>query len=61
MTVSADGLPTVQINGVAWTQVIIGNTVFVGGNFTEARPAGAAAGTGTVDPEQHPGVQPHDR
>ena len=47
-TVSADGLPTAQINGVAWAQVIIGNTVFVGGNFTEARPAGAAAGTGTV-------------
>ena len=48
VTVSADGLPTAQINGVAWAQVIIGNTVFVGGNFTEARPAGAAAGTGTV-------------
>ncbi|MGY3317957.1 PKD repeat protein [Arthrobacter sp. TE12232] len=48
VTVSADGLPTAQINGVAWTQVIIGNTVFVGGNFTEARPAGAAAGTGSV-------------
>lgn len=45
-TVSADGLPTAQINGVAWTQVIIGNTVYVGGNFTEARPSGAAPGTG---------------
>jgi PKD repeat protein len=48
VTVSADGLPTAQINGVAWTQVIIGNTVFVGGNFTEARPAGAPPGTGAV-------------
>lgn len=48
VTVSADGLPTAQINGVAWTQVIIGNTVYVGGNFTEARPAGAAPGTGGV-------------
>ncbi len=47
-TVSADGLPTAQINGVAWTQVILGNTVYVGGNFTQARPAGAAPGTGTV-------------
>ena len=47
-TVSADGLPTAQINGVAWTQVIIGTTVYVGGKFTEARPSGAAPGTGAV-------------
>jgi PKD repeat protein len=44
-TVAADSLPTAQINGVVWDQAIIGNTVFVGGNFTKARPAGAAAGT----------------
>ena len=44
-TVSADALPTVQINGVAWDQVTIGNTVYVAGRFTRARPAGAAAGT----------------
>ncbi|MFE6646188.1 hypothetical protein ACFVJS_06490 [Nocardioides sp. NPDC057772] len=44
-TVSADVLPTVQIDGVAWKQVIVGDTVYVGGNFTTARPAGAAAGT----------------
>ncbi|MFE6646186.1 hypothetical protein ACFVJS_06480 [Nocardioides sp. NPDC057772] len=44
-TVSADVLPTVQINGVAWKQVIVGDIVYVGGNFTSARPAGAAAGT----------------
>ncbi|UOX99769.1 PKD domain-containing protein [Blastococcus sp. PRF04-17] len=43
-TVSADALPTVQINGVAWDQVAIGNTVYVVGSFTRARPAGAAAG-----------------
>ncbi|OFI38958.1 hypothetical protein BIU82_16780 [Arthrobacter sp. SW1] len=48
VTVAADGLPTAQINGVAWTQVIIGNTVYVGGNFTEARPFGAAPGTGVA-------------
>ena len=45
VTVAADGLPTVQINGVVWSQVVVGNTVFVGGSFTRARPAGAAPGT----------------
>ena len=44
-TVTADALPTVQIDGVAWAQTVVGNTVYVGGNFTTARPAGAAAGT----------------
>ncbi|NYD79162.1 PKD domain-containing protein [Arthrobacter cupressi] len=48
VTVAADGLPTAQINGVAWAQVIIGNTVYVGGNFTEARASGAAPGTGVA-------------
>ncbi|WP_051476654.1 PKD domain-containing protein [Arthrobacter sp. Br18] len=47
-TVSADPLPTVQVDGVVWQQVIVGNTVYVAGNFTTARPAGAAAGTSTV-------------
>jgi PKD repeat protein len=45
--VTADTLPTTQINGVAWSQAIVNNTVFVGGSFTNARPAGAAAGTST--------------
>ncbi|WP_235494589.1 PKD domain-containing protein [Geodermatophilus sp. Leaf369] len=44
-TVAADALPTVQINGVAWAQVVVGDTVYVAGRFTSARPAGAAAGT----------------
>ncbi|MGY1708517.1 PKD domain-containing protein [Geodermatophilus sp. SYSU D00758] len=44
-TVTADPLPTVQINGVAWAQVVVGNTVYVAGRFSSARPAGAAAGT----------------
>ncbi|WP_149202540.1 LamG-like jellyroll fold domain-containing protein, partial [Actinotalea subterranea] len=48
-TVTADGLPTAQINGVVWSQVIVGNTVYVGGNFTKARPAGAAPGTNEVN------------
>ncbi|MCL2424037.1 MAG: cell surface protein, partial [Micrococcales bacterium] len=52
-TVAADSLPTVQISagtysnragGVVWTQVVVGNTVYVGGDFTRARPAGAARG-----------------
>lgn len=47
-TVSTDVLPTPQIDGVVWSQVIAGNTVFVGGEFTTARPAGAAPGTSTV-------------
>jgi len=47
-TVAADSLPTAQINGVVWSQVIVGNTVYVGGEFTKARPAGAAAGTSEV-------------
>jgi Concanavalin A-like lectin/glucanases superfamily/PKD domain len=44
-TVSADALPTVQINGVVWGQVIVGNRVYATGQFTSARPAGSAAGT----------------
>ena len=43
-TVSADVLPTVQINGVVWSQATIGNTVYAVGDFTRARPAGSAAG-----------------
>ncbi|MFE1646131.1 PKD domain-containing protein, partial [Microbacterium sp. P01] len=46
-TVTADPLPTAQIDGVVWTQAIVGNTVFVGGEFTTARPAGAAEGVDT--------------
>ncbi|MGA7206286.1 MAG: PKD domain-containing protein, partial [Specibacter sp.] len=47
-TVTADGLPTVQIDGVAWQQVVVGNTVYVAGNFQTARPAGSAVGVNTV-------------
>lgn len=45
-TASADSLPTVQINGIVWDQAIgPGNRVYAVGEFTQARPAGAAAGT----------------
>jgi hypothetical protein len=43
-TVSADSLPTVQIDGVAWSQAVVGDTVYVAGSFSSARPAGVAAG-----------------
>ena len=42
---TADVLPTVQIDGVVWAQTIRGNTVYAGGQFANARPAGAAPGT----------------
>jgi PKD repeat protein len=48
-TVSADGLPTAQIDGIAWSQTTAGNTVYVTGKFAHARPAGVAlGGAGTV-------------
>lgn len=47
-TVSSDILPTVQINGVVWSQAVVGNTVWAGGQFTAARPAGAPPGTDEV-------------
>ncbi|MGM1029615.1 MAG: PKD domain-containing protein [Actinomycetota bacterium] len=43
-TLSADPLPTVQVNGIVYAQAVAGNRVFAGGEFTQARPAGAAAG-----------------
>ena len=48
VTVSSDVLPTTQIDGVAWNQLVVGNTVYVAGKFSKARPAGAAPGTSTV-------------
>ena len=60
-TVSAAALPTVQINGVVWDQVIVGNRVFATGQFTHARPAGAAAGHERDAPLEHPRVRPDHR
>lgn len=45
---TTDPLPTAQINGVVYTQVAAGNTVFAAGDFSKARPAGAAKGTKEV-------------
>jgi PKD repeat protein len=47
-TVSADPLPTVQIDGVVWSQTIAGDTAYAGGDFDTARPAGSAPGVNTV-------------
>ncbi|GGL87345.1 PDK repeat-containing protein [Nakamurella endophytica] len=46
--VTADALPTAQIDGVVWSQAIAGNTVFAGGQFTKGRPAGSALGQNEV-------------
>ena len=43
--ISADALPTVQVNGVVWAQAVVGSTVYAGGSFSSARPAGASPGT----------------
>jgi hypothetical protein len=49
-TVTADALPTWQINGVVWQQTTVGNTVYAVGSFTKARPPGVAAGgAGEID------------
>ncbi|WP_230976431.1 PKD domain-containing protein [Georgenia wutianyii] len=48
VTVTADALPTPQINGVVWAMAMAGTTVYVGGSFSAARPAGSPAGQNTV-------------
>ncbi|WP_051468096.1 LamG-like jellyroll fold domain-containing protein [Actinomadura oligospora] len=48
-TVSADPLPTWQVNGVVWSMATVGDTVYAAGKFTKARPPGAAPGTQEVD------------
>ncbi|WP_324276052.1 hypothetical protein [Blastococcus brunescens] len=44
-TVSADALPTVQTDGVVWSMVTVGNTVYATGSFATATPPGGGAGT----------------
>ena len=39
-TVTADALATVQIDGVVWSQAMSGDTVYAGGEFENATPAG---------------------
>ena len=56
-TVSADPLPTVQQNGVIWSQVTVGDTVYATGSFSETFPAGrliSPAATVNPDRTRHP-------
>jgi len=46
--ISADALPTVQVDGVVWGQAVVGTTVYAAGSFSNARPAGSAPGTNLV-------------
>ena len=60
-TVAADALPTVQINGVVWDQLVVGNRVYVTGQFTRpARPA-PPAGHRRDAARQHPRLRHHHR
>ena len=43
-TTTSDPLPTVQIDGIVWAQDANESTVFAGGMFSNARPAGSPAG-----------------
>ncbi|GAA2634869.1 hypothetical protein SMC26_08870 [Actinomadura fulvescens] len=49
-TVTADPLPTWQTDGTVWAIRIIGDTVYVGGEFNTIRPPGADPG----DPAELP-------
>jgi len=39
-TVTAEALPTWQLNGVVWSTVVVNNIAYVTGEFTKARPPG---------------------
>ena len=47
-TVTADALPTVQQNGVVWSQVTVGNTVYATGSFSQTWPAGTSQAGNTT-------------
>lgn len=48
-TVTAGALPTPQTNGIVFSIAVVGDTAYVGGRFSKARPAGVApGGTGEV-------------
>src|SRR4051812_43964153 len=49
-TVSADGLPTAQVDGIVWKTQTVGTTVYAVGSFSHARPAGTSPG----DPAEVP-------
>ncbi|WP_179956956.1 delta-60 repeat domain-containing protein [Amycolatopsis anabasis] len=43
-TMTAGAMPTPQTDGIVWSVAIVGNTVYAGGRFSKARPAGVAPG-----------------
>ncbi|MEW9534407.1 LamG-like jellyroll fold domain-containing protein [Microbispora sp. NPDC049125] len=43
-TLTAEALPTWQINGVVWKQATVGTTVYAVGSFSKARPPGTSPG-----------------
>ncbi|AMM21989.1 hypothetical protein AX769_19865 [Frondihabitans sp. PAMC 28766] len=47
-TVTADALPTPQIDGVVWSQKVVGNVVYAGGNWSTIRPYGSAKGVNQI-------------
>lgn len=47
-TVDGSVLPTTQMDGATWAQAVVGNTVYVAGTFTAARPSGSPAGSYTT-------------
>ena len=47
-TVDGSVLPTTQMDGAAWAQAVVGNTVYVAGTFTAARRSGSPAGSYTT-------------
>ena len=46
-TVAADALPAPQIDGVVWSQTVVGDTVYVGGQLHDGAPGRVRAGTWT--------------
>ena len=51
---TADALPTVQVNGVVWDQIVAGNVVYAVGQFTSARPAGSPQGSNETPRSKRP-------
>ena len=45
--VTADALPTAQINGVVWDQVVVGDIVYAGGSVHQRSAGGLAGGHAT--------------
>ena len=53
--VTADALPTVQIDGVVWSLAVVGNTVYAGRQFRE-RPSGGRRAGHEPDAAEQPAV-----